>query len=126
MEPKLSEIIVGNNKFKLDEDDIINVTTIGEFDAQTAIAMKNAFYQIIDMIEGRCDIIVDANRGAKPTPEARKIFKEMTEHKQIGKVAIIGMNPVVKMMATFVIGISEKKNMKIFKTREEAIAWLKA
>jgi len=49
----------------------------------------------------------------------------MLEHERTGKVALFGLNPVARVIASFVMGVTRKKDMRFFKTREEALAWLR-
>jgi len=52
---------------------------------------------------------------------ARKSF----EAEGVGKVAMIGMHPVARMIMSFVMGITQKKDICVFKTKEDALKWLK-
>ena len=71
------------------------------------------------------NVLVDLNKAGKPTSEARKIGKERLEEEGVGKVALFGLHPVARVLASFVMGVSKKEDMKFFKTKEEAIAWFK-
>ncbi len=71
------------------------------------------------------NIFVDNSRSGKPSQEARKVFGEMIRHEQCGKIAVFGLSPVSRVIASFVLGSSKKKNTHIFKTKEEALDWLK-
>lgn len=63
--------------------------------------------------------------AGKEASEARKIFKEISENNKVEKISMIGLHPVARVLASFIMGISRNKNMRIFKTKEEALAWLK-
>ena len=47
------------------------------------------------------------------------------EGEGIGKVALVGMNPVVRVIASFIIGTTKKEGFRFFKSNDEALAWLK-
>ncbi|MBE3122383.1 MAG: STAS/SEC14 domain-containing protein [Thermoplasmata archaeon] len=79
----------------------------------------------MNMVKGKVNILVDLNQFGKASPESRKIFKEISEYEKTGKVAIFGTHPVARVLASFVMGITKKKDMRFFKTKEEAYAWLK-
>ena len=53
---------------------------------------------------------------------ARKVFQELAEHKKQGKNAFYGMHPVARVLAAFFMGMSKKKDMGFFKTKEQAVA----
>ncbi len=125
MEIKDREIYIGENRMYLDEDNIFNVIIVGEIDGKTANAMKYAGLRLKSMYRGKAKALVDLNRAGKHTPEARKIWKESSELEIADKIAYFGLHPVAKVLASFVMGVSSKKDMKFFKTRKEALAWLK-
>lgn len=119
------EIWVGENRLYLGEDNILDITNIGEIDEKTAIAMKEAVLKLMNMVEGKVHTLTDLNKAGKTTPEARKIFQELAEYEKQGKTVLFGMHPVARVLASFVMGVSKKEDMRFFKTKEEALAWLK-
>ena len=125
MENKDREIRVGENRLYLGENNILYITNIGEIDEKTAIAIKEAVLNVANMVEGKVHTLTDLNKAGKTSPEARKVFKELAEQEKQGKVALFGMHPVARVLASFFMGISKKKDMRFFKTKEEALAWLK-
>jgi hypothetical protein len=125
MENKDREIRVGENRIYLGEDNVLYVTVFGEIDEKIAIAIKEADLKFKNMVEEKYDVLADMNKSGKHSSEARKIWKEMTEHEKTGKVAMFGMHPVARIIASFVMGVSKKKDMRFFKTKEEALLWLK-
>ena len=46
-------------------------------------------------------------------------------NEKFGKIAHWGINPVAKILASFVMGLSKKTEMRFFTSKEEALAWLK-
>ena len=57
---------------------------------------------------------------------ARTAFKENADNLKVEKIAIIGANPSIRMIAKIALTIMGKSDIaKFFKTREEAISWLK-
>ena len=122
---KEREIWVGENRYYLGEDNILYITPVGEFDEEIALAVKEVMLKFFNMVEGKTNLLVDLNKAGKHSSEARKIVKEFTEHEKAGKVAVFGLHPVARVLASFIMGISQKKDMRFFKTKEEALAWLK-
>jgi hypothetical protein len=119
------EIWAGESRFYLGEDDIMYVEISGNYDLKVAFELRTAFLKLLHGVEGRVNLIVDSSRGGKPSQDARKVFAEMMEDERCGKIAVVGMNPVARVIASFVLGSSKNKNTKIFKTKEEALAWVK-
>ncbi len=119
------DVWVGENHTYLGEDNILYTTVVGEVDESKAKAIRDAHLKFLSMVEGKVNSLVDLNKAGKQPPAARKIGKDMFEHERIGKIALFGLHPVARVIASFVIGVTRKKEIRFFKTREEAIAWLK-
>ncbi len=124
MKDENREILAGESRFYFGEDGIMYVEIAGKQDVEEAVAMRDAYLKLVDKVDGKVKIFVNNSEAKQPTNEARKIFSELTSHEQCGKVAVLGLNPVARVIASFVLGVSKNKNMKIFKTKEEALAWL--
>ena len=125
MKEKDREIWVGENRIYLGEDNIVRLTILGEVDEETEIGINEACYKFMNMVEGKMHALIDLNRAGKTSPGARKRQKEISEHEKTGKVALFGLHPVARVVASFVMGISKNQDMRFFKTEEEALAWLK-
>ena len=119
------EIWVGENRLYLDEDNVLCIINVGEIDEKIAIEIKEAVLKIMNMVEGKVHTITDLNKAGKTTSRARKVFQELAEHEKQGKNAFYGMHPVARVLASFFMGISKKKDIRFFKTKEEALTWLK-
>ena len=119
------EIWVGENRLYLGEDNVLCITNTGEIDEKIAIEIKEAVLKLMNMVEGKVHTLTDLNKAGKTTSQARKVFQELAEHEKQGKNAFYGMHPVARVLASFFMGASKKKAMRFFKTKEEALAWLK-
>ncbi len=119
------EIWVGENRLYLGEDNILYVTVCGEVDGKAAVAIREIDRKFKSMTEGKFHVLGDLNKAGKQSAEARKIWREMTEGDRTGKIAMCGMHPVAQVIASFVMGITRKQDMRFFKTKEEALAWLR-
>jgi hypothetical protein len=119
------EIWVGKNRLYLSEDNVLNVINIGVIDEKVAIAIKEAAQKLTNIVEGKVHTLTDLNKAGEASPKARKIFKKLAEHGEQGKNAIFGIHPVARVLASFFMGITRKKDMRFFKTKEEALKWLK-
>ena len=125
MEEKDREAWVGETKLYLDENNILYVTTVGEIDDKLALLMRDVVFKYFNRADGKIDAIIDLNKGQKASSTTRNMFKELIEHEKVRKLAFFGMHPVARVLASFVIGVSKKEDMRFFKTKEEALAWLK-
>ena len=61
------EIWVGEDRFYLGDDNIIYVSIKGDHNKKIAMAMKDAFYQLLDMIEDQGNVFVDNSQTGKPS-----------------------------------------------------------
>ncbi len=125
MAGKERESWVGKNRLYLGEDNIIRITIVGELDEETQIRINDAGYKLMNTVGGKMHALVDNNKAGKMSPGARKRQAEISEDEKTGKVALFGLHPVARVIASFFIGISRNKDMRFFKTEEEALAWLK-
>jgi len=125
MEEKNREIRVGRNSLYLDEDNIIRITILGELDEETQIRINDAGYKVMNTVGGKVHALIDLNKAGKVSPGARKRQVEISEYEKAGKVALFGLHPVARVVASFFMGVSRKKDMRFFKTEKEALAWLK-
>ena len=119
------EIWLGESRFYLGEDDILYETIIGKQDEETVSTALEFHNKFKNMVEGKMKMLIDVNKAGQVSSGARKIGKETFEDEKVGKVALHGLHPVARVIASFVIGITRKKDLRFFKTREEALAWLK-
>ncbi len=119
------EIWVGKNRFYLGDDDILYGTVVGDVDEKMAPAFKEAILTMISKAEGKGNILIDLNRVGQPSLEARKIGQQTFKDEKVGKVALFGMHPVARVIASFVIGVTTKKDIRFFKSKDEALVWLK-
>ena len=125
MKEEYREIWVGESRFYLGEDNICYITVVGEVDEEIAIAIKEVDLKFKNMIEEKLNILADLNKAGLQSSEARKVWKKMTEHEKSGKIAMFGMHSVARVLASFIVGVSKNKDMRFFKTKEEALEWLK-
>ena len=109
----------------LGEDNIIYETLVGKQDEKTVLAIYGASNRLANTVEGKVNVLVDLNKAGQASSGARKKGQEMLEDKIFRKIALFGLHPVARVVASFFMGISQKKDMRFFKTREEALAWLK-
>ncbi len=125
LDEKNREIRIGKNRLYLDEDNTLHISDVGKIDEKIAILCKNAAFKLMSMVEGKVNVFIDIDQAEKQSAEVRKGWKEFSEHRKLGKIALFGMHPVARVVASFVMGTTKKKDLRFFKTKEEALAWLK-
>ena len=119
------EIWVGQNRIFMEGGNIQNIVLVGDTDAKTAKVLIDSLIGFAKSFEGKIHTLVDLNRAGKASPEMRNIGRDMIDDDQTGKVALFGLHPVARVLASFIIGITRKKAIRFFKTRDEALAWLR-
>lgn len=119
------EIWIEKTKVYLGDNNVVYDIGVGGSDEKYAIAVKEAILKLANLVEGKVNLFVDLTNSGKPTPEARKIYTSVTEHHKTGKVAMFGLNPVARVLASFIMGVTRKKDIHFFKTKEEALSWFK-
>jgi len=110
--------------FLLGEDHILYATLNGDSDDELGLEIDRRIICMAEQIDGEIDMLIDLNRAGKASSKSRKLFKAFTESSKCRRIALFGGHFVSTVIASFVMGISKNKNMKFFKTREEALQWL--
>ena len=108
------EFWVGENRSYLSDDNILHEIIVGDIDEKMAADLIKVGDKLRALAQGEVDILVDLNRVGKPTREARKLGGKRFEKEGTRRVAIFGMNPVARVIASFVMMISKKKDMRFF------------
>ena len=117
-------VIVGQNKTVFIAPNIIYVVAKGEQTDELSKEQSKICNQFIEGIKGKINYLIDLNLAGKSSPKARKQWQRLSEDKRTNKVALFGLHPVARVLASFVMGVSMKKDMLFFKTKEEAQDWL--
>ena len=119
-----TEYIVGENRLSLIEGNIVYVISQGEQTEEIALIYVSIIEDILSSLEGKISYLIDVNKCGKNAPEARETWKMLSASDRTHKVATFGLNPVARVIASFVIGSYKKGNLLFFKTKEEAMKWL--
>ncbi|MBI9035348.1 MAG: STAS/SEC14 domain-containing protein [Bacteroidales bacterium] len=107
------------------EGNILHLINEGEIDEGVAIAIVEMSGELSKNTAGKVNVLVDLNKGGKITPKARKMMAAVSSEEKAGKTALFGMNPVARVLALFFLGITNNKAIRFFKSKEEALHWLK-
>jgi len=119
-----NESRVGDTRIWLGEDNILRIKTFGDMDEETAKAIYDACVEMTAPIAGKVNLLIDLNHCGKVSVKSRRFGQVEFEKEETGKVALIGMHPVARVLASFLIGMTRKKDLCFFKREAEALAWL--
>ncbi len=119
-----SGIWVGENKVTLIEKNIVNVVAVGFQSDATAFALNDINYKLLASTTEVLHFLIDLNLAGKNSQGARKQWTKISEESRTGKIALFGLHPVARVLASFVIGVSRNKEMRFFNTRNDALKWL--
>lgn len=121
-----NEIWIGKSRLYLDEDNIIYSNFVGDIDAKIATEIGEATLKLSNLVDEKVNIFNDINETKMASSEARKILQKYIMNETVGKVAIFGLHPVARVLASFFLGVTKKRDVRYFKTKEQAIKWLKS
>lgn len=106
---------------------VLYVKTFKTIDAED---IHRLMPEVEKSLEGRPHRYIIGDLSQNPsdllTKEARQAFKRYTDTVNYDRIAVIGVNPITRMIvkiAVTIIGQSGKT--RFFKTETEALAWLK-
>ena len=121
-----SEYLVEENKIYLLDNNIIHVVAVGEQSDELAMAHVEIFNRLTKWNEGKFNYLIDLNKAGKNSTEARKLWKDISEDENTGKLALFGLHSVARVLASIVIGVNSKNkdHHRFFKLKEEAFKWL--
>jgi hypothetical protein len=122
---KVREFLINQNKHYLGDDNIIYVSAVGEQTDESAMAQKEVELCLLDLAKDNVCYLIDINQAGKNSPKARRTWRELIDHDKVNKIALVGLHPVARVLAAFVMGVVSKKEMRFFKTKEEALNWLR-
>lgn len=116
---------VKENSFYLEDDNILYVIAVGEVDDETASACKEAILKLASTKEEKVNLLVDLNKAGKSSPEARSVWTSIGNNEKIGKVALFGLHPVARVLASFFMKMIAQNNLRFFNEKEKALEWFK-
>lgn len=119
-----NEYWIGANKTVLIDQKIIHITAVGEQTCEMALLHKELDHKLFSLVEGQLNYLVDVNKCGKNSPEATVMFRQLCYNEKVNKVAVYGLHPVARIIASFVIGLDPKGKQRFFKSEEQARIWL--
>ena len=119
-----TEFWVGPTQVRFSEGNLLNIKAVGPQTYDMAVAHLKIFEQIYHEVNEPLNFVIDLNDAGKNSTEARKIWKNVSEHEYTGKIALVGIHPVARVIAGFVMSISLSSKLQFFSTREKALKWI--
>jgi hypothetical protein len=123
MEEIEREVWVGDNRFYLGHDNILYITANVNFTGKIIDDAKEASCRLMKYVDGKVNVLTDLQESVRLSGEIRR--NEYLENERLDRIAYFGLHPVSWLLAIIINGIKRKKNTRFFRTREEAITWLK-
>ena len=106
------------------EGDTLKYLIVAPVDENEATRLSKEGAEKLDTGDVRF-VTIDLQQSTNDfSSNARKIWVEFLKHERIEKTAIFGGNVFVRTLAAFIISAAGKEDIRFFKTKEEADAWL--
>lgn len=113
-----------------DQNEVLYLKILGLMDGE---ALHELLPRFQALLEGRPRryVLVDMSESAQAdasimTREMRNSYKELMNRMDADKSAIFGASPALRMIAKIALAVTRRSNItQFFKTKEEALAWLK-
>jgi hypothetical protein len=118
------EYQIGPNQVKLTQGNLVYIRAVGPQTQSMANDLINLYKQFYQEINMPMNFIIDLNEAGKNSPEARKAWKVVTEDILTSKVALVGIHPVARVLAGFVMSVTGRNKLQFFSTIDQAISWL--
>lgn len=97
---------------------------IGKYDALRLREELESYLEASWTNRKQVNVIADVHQLMGVSAEARHLLSSQNRDKRIGRVAVIGFNRALKVMAHFVMVESKRNNIYFFDTIAEAESWL--
>ncbi|MBN2379303.1 STAS/SEC14 domain-containing protein [candidate division WOR-3 bacterium] len=113
-----------------DKDQVLYLKILGLMDSEGLRELLPRFQKLLEG-KPRRYVLVDMSESVQldasfMTKELRNSYKELMNQMDSDKGAIIGASPALRMIAKIALAVSGRSDTtKFFKTKEEALCWLK-
>ena len=107
------------------DDGIAYGTSRGYEEKQSSEAIRAFFFEIQSHLGRHYSICFDISHLEELTPEARKVWSDtaLAKNSPFVRVAVVGGGFFIRSLMNFYARIAHMP-VRLFKTREEAVAWL--
>jgi len=121
--------MTGENGYRIwwdEENDIARGCVLGVLTLESAKRIHREQDEYIEKYgEGR-NWLINLTWMRKANADARKKVAEIASDPKVGKFAFFGASVFVRTVVNFMMAAAHKNNIKHFRTKEEALEWLKA
>ncbi len=108
---------------------ILRVAFTGHIEAEDMAGYSRAYEEMRDTAQDvdKIHFLVDVSEAGKGSAAARRAMTEWfrAPDPQAGKTAIVGANRYMRVLTSFVIKATGKKDMRLFDSAEDALVWLR-
>jgi hypothetical protein len=120
-----TDILVHGNRIFV-TDGIVNIISHGDKDITVAQALVEKVKALFSQDSGLHSIIIDAGDEGKIRKGVKRIMQNELLKVYGDRIAIHGVNPIMRFLAPIILKIKMSKDIQIFKTREDAVEWVRS
>ncbi|MFC2003320.1 STAS/SEC14 domain-containing protein [Chloroflexota bacterium] len=124
MEKPDREIKIRKTTLYLGEDNILRETFAGRMDGAQIEELREAAIKLRNMVDGKVNMLISIDKVEMIAPKVIEFAKATLADAKVGKVALIGKNPLAPILIAPFMGTTRKSDVAFFKTEEEAMQWL--
>lgn len=116
------------HELKMDEDGILRIKFIGDTGKDDAAAYLQDLQPFLETATAKTplNMLIYVEQAERFSGAARKAFDQLNQDARTGKLAYLGANRFIRVLASFVSKASNRNNMRFFDTEAEALTWLKS
>ena len=109
-------------------DNILRFGFIGAIDQESVDAFYEELQGYLEQAtpENQVKFLVDATKEGRMSAHGRKTFAEINKDHRVGRTAICGTRRAHRTVITFVLIVTNRKNIRFFEDAQEARVWLEA
>lgn len=75
--------------------------------------------------QNKIRILTVSNKIGKSTSKARKTLLDNLQKPELYKMAVLGRNPYMRVLFTFILRVTGVKKAKMFNDEQDAVRWLR-
>lgn len=108
-------------------EQVIFVAFTGTYDQESAMSFREAYHALVQSMPETevFDFLVDASQMQTITIDSRKTSIETAKHPQFRRMALWGLNTVLRAALAFIMmAVGKRDEVRICKNREDALQWL--
>ncbi|MEZ5070446.1 MAG: STAS/SEC14 domain-containing protein [Bacteroidales bacterium] len=115
---------IAGQRIALLGDGVLRIEAIGDMDDDKLDRIRAVYRDVFSLAGDAVRLLVDLNQTGHNPPEARRFWRSLSAHKSVEAIAMVGIHPVARVLATFVIGSLGLEKYRFFEREEDALDWL--